>query len=339
MNIFITLDYELFLGVNPGTIDNCIIRPMNDFLTLLDKYQIKCTIFVDTAFLLRLKELGSNNIALKNEYERIASHILLLHTKGHDIQLHFHPQWFYSSWENGKWLMDLDHFKLSDMDERHAFEVFYNARLLLQSITGKRFSAFRAGGFSLTAFNYIDLFKKNNIKIDSSVLGNSHFKSKLQCYDYRSIPAKSIYKFSTDITIEDSSGEFIEIPVTTIKEGLFIYCIRKIYKKHHIPIYGDGIMTNTNKKNRSFIDIIQKILKIGRYALVVASIDGINAVFLPLIYAKLKNKDYKNMIVIGHPKFFSKLTFEKTEEFIKKNMSNISFLTISHLLEEEDNHA
>lgn len=52
MNVFFTIDYELFLGGNTGTVRNCLIRPLNALTELLDKYQIKLTLFVDAAYLL-----------------------------------------------------------------------------------------------------------------------------------------------------------------------------------------------------------------------------------------------------------------------------------------------
>ena len=46
MNVFFTIDYELFLGGNTGTVRNCLIRPLNALTELLDKYQIKLTLFM-----------------------------------------------------------------------------------------------------------------------------------------------------------------------------------------------------------------------------------------------------------------------------------------------------
>jgi hypothetical protein len=341
MNIYITLDYELFLGTNSGTIDNCLIRPMDAFLSILDKYQIKCTIFVDAAFLLRLKELSDSDI-LKEEYDKIVNHILLLHTEGHDIQLHFHPQWLYSSWKDGQWLMDRDHFKLSDMDEIFAFESFQKGCLFLESILKKKIIAFRAGGFSLATFNrYIELLENNGIKIDSSVCKGAYFKSKYQSYDYRNMPSKSIYRFSNSLISEDVYGQFIEAPVTTIRyNGLLAALRRKIYReKRQISQYGDGIVTN-NSKSGSY-SVIKKIISnlISQRHLITASIDGINSIFLPMIYSNLKNKGCEHMIILGHPKLFSNVTLQNTEEFIKKNISKMSFSTIDHLISQEDNYA
>jgi hypothetical protein len=336
MNIYITLDYELFLGTNSGTVENCLIRPMKDFLAILDRYQVKCAIFVDSAFLLRLQELSHNNIVLKDEYEKIVTHILSLHTTGHDIQLHFHPQWLYSTWENGKWCMDTEHFKLSDMDEDFAFKTFANARLLLESIIGKRIIAFRAGGFSLTSFGkYIELFNKNGIKIDSSVCRGASFQSKHQCYDYRNIPAKTIYRFSTDITSECVLGEFIEMPVTTVRYSKLLHAVlQRIYKKkYHCTKYGDGFGIGNIDNNKSHRGIIEGFFQLVGYHRLVASIDGVSSVFLQNIHSKLQYKGCENMIIIGHPKFFSNVTLQKTKEFIMKNIHKASFLTVSHLIE------
>lgn len=122
------------------------------------------------AYLLRLSELKDKHDKLKSDFELISDHLKCLEQAGHDIQLHFHPQWIYSDYDSKQWIMDFEHYKLSDLPENVLRTSFYSARLLLEEIIGKKIIAFRAGGYSLPTYSgYIDLFKLNGIKIDSSV--------------------------------------------------------------------------------------------------------------------------------------------------------------------------
>ncbi|KAA3703073.1 polysaccharide deacetylase family protein, partial [Bacteroides salyersiae] len=194
MKILITLDYELFMGKKTGSVESCLLSPMNSFISMLDRYGIKATIFVDAAYLLRLSELKDKHDKLKSDFELISDHLKCLEQDGHDIQLHFHPQWIYSDYDSKQWIMDFEHYKLSDLPENVLRTSFYSARLLLEEIIGKKIIAFRAGGYSLPTYSgYIDLFKLNGIKIDSSVLRGAYVDSKYQKYDYRNIPKASIY--------------------------------------------------------------------------------------------------------------------------------------------------
>ena len=61
MNCFITLDYELFLGEKTGTVDGCLVKPMDALLRVLDKYGIKANVMVDAAYLLRMKQFVGKN--------------------------------------------------------------------------------------------------------------------------------------------------------------------------------------------------------------------------------------------------------------------------------------
>lgn len=73
--------------------------------------------------------------------------------------MHFHPQWLYSEYNDGMWKMDFDHYKLSDMSTDFLTLTFSNAKLLLESIIEKVI-AFRAGGYSLSAFwNYKNVYR------------------------------------------------------------------------------------------------------------------------------------------------------------------------------------
>ena len=61
INCYITLDYELFMGARTGSINNSLIKPMTELDLMLDKYNIRTNLFVDSAYLLRLKQLKDTN--------------------------------------------------------------------------------------------------------------------------------------------------------------------------------------------------------------------------------------------------------------------------------------
>lgn len=54
-DVVITFDYELFLGVDSGTAEKCIIKPVNYILEEFEKYNGKGIFFVDATYLLTLK--------------------------------------------------------------------------------------------------------------------------------------------------------------------------------------------------------------------------------------------------------------------------------------------
>ena len=98
MNLIITLDYELFLNDITGTVNNCLIKPMQEIQKICEKHDFKLTIFVDAAYLYRLTELKKDYPALEEDYKNTVDNIH--HSQYHKnilkkevlICTHFAPQ-------------------------------------------------------------------------------------------------------------------------------------------------------------------------------------------------------------------------------------------------------
>lgn len=307
MNILITLDYELYLGRETGTPDNCLIKPMGKLTEVMSAHQAKFVVFVDAAYLLRLYHLQNDYAQLKTDYEKVAAHIQLLEREGHDIQLHFHPQWLYSNWDEGenRWKMDYQHYKLSDMEPAFARDSFSDAKNLLDSLLSTPTRVFRAGGYCLDDFaGFTDLFEDNGILADSSVSRGNYRLSGSHNFDYRQVPPSNIYRFSNNIKEEDSKGRFTEYSISNFK---LPYLISKVFlrrlKKRYNPStyhYGDGVSIGNSvfKDNTSKKGIIKRLFSMVNLT---ASLDRDSSALLNMHYAHCK-KNCQDMVVVGHPK-------------------------------------
>ena len=112
MDIYLTLDYELFLNDISGDVDHCLITPGNALLDLCDSQGIKATFFVDAAFLYRLEELKNEHPVLLQDLRKVSNHIQDIVRRGHSIGLHIHSQWYYSEFDGIKWNIDFDRLLL-----------------------------------------------------------------------------------------------------------------------------------------------------------------------------------------------------------------------------------
>ena len=56
MNIFITLDYELFFAQHSGSVEKSIIEPTEKLLEAVEKTTTKLCFFVDAGYLVRLEK-------------------------------------------------------------------------------------------------------------------------------------------------------------------------------------------------------------------------------------------------------------------------------------------
>lgn len=325
MNIYITLDYELFMGAKTGTPMNCLIRPMKALCSIAEKHNVKFNVFVDAAYLLRLK-----NIVGGGDYQLVSKHIRYLEEQGHDVELHFHPQWLYSEYKDGHWDMNLEIYKISEMQEGHILQKFKEAKELLDSLIGRRTIAFRAGGYSLNSYpKYIQLFRDNDLFIDSSVLGRNKVDSQFQSYDYSTSPMKCSWRFSSDVCIEDPKGSFYEYPISTSpKISGFKYYLHKRRLSRQFGnncIFGDGfgIGLYQNKLSR-FLSLFRSLL-IGKS--IPASIDGILSQDLTHIYNLCRKESRSNMVIIGHPKNASEKSLKQLDDFLALVASNDTVTT------------
>lgn len=331
MDIIITLDYELFLNDITGTVNNCLIKPMQEIQKVCDKHNVKLTIFVDAAYLYRLTELKDSYNSLSEDYDTVVQNIKWLISLGHDVQLHIHPQWYYSEYDGKEWIIDWNHYKLSDMPSDVAFEKFGKSKELLDSIIGYKTTLFRAGGYSIQDFDYQQCFKKFGIIGDSSVLPGCKVISKTHSYDYVDSPLYP-YPFN-DINSPSTEGSFMELPISkaypvNIVKYLLIkkwWGLKSEYK------WGDG----GDRPHPTILKKIKGILSaFSLYKYPAASIDFQS--FFWLRDARKYMDKYDCMTVIGHPKNVSSSSLSYLNDFINERKSEgDSFKSMSEYLKNK----
>ena len=333
MKVLLTLDYELFNGLEGGTVQNCIIKPTEKLCEVLDKYNFKATFFVDVCFLLRLQVLKAENFELEKDWGAIVKQLTWLSNRGHDLELHIHPNWYRSSFQNGLWSSVIEDYKLSDIPKDVAARIFKNGALLLEEITGKKTVAFRAGAYCLQTFDsYSDTFKDNGIKIDSSVFRNRSAKTdKWEWYDYTSIPAEYSYLFSDDVCKKQEKGCYVEVSIPSYRMSAVQYLGYK-YKTGKMPAsllkrWGDGKTSIGGALLPWPQRIMNRIKRTISSRLVSASIDGTSVSYLDSLYKKeQKNGDY--FLIMGHPKLLTPYSISGLADFLRNNIESIENVTI-----------
>ena len=318
MEGYITLDYELGMGVKTGTPELCLFAPMKYLTEMLDKYGIKTNIFVDAAYLLRIRQLKNKFPQLQKDYDEVTSHISELDEKGHAIQLHLHPQWCYSSFNGEEWILDKDHYKLSDMPLDEQKNLIHDGVQLLNSLIKRKVTAFRAGGYSVENFPELyNTFLQEGIMVDTSVLRGEMYKSKYQTYDYRSIPKKTSYKFFGTLKKENIEGEMTEYPISVKRLPYILYFLKRLFNRSKMmeaqKKWGDGIgigypggkkqMILTNLKMLTGMKSLASYIEFGYY--------------LEEVYSYSKRHYTGNdFVIIGHPKILAPYTINCLEQFI-----------------------
>lgn len=321
MNGYITLDYELSLGNYTGTPENCLIKPMSHLTAMTGKYGIKMNVFVDAAYLLQLRKMKDQYPVLQKDWETVAFNIKQLDAEGHAIHLHLHPQWCYSEYDGEKWILDKDHYKLSDMPLGEQKQLIVDGVNLLNSLLSKQVKAFRAGGYSIENFPELyDTFLSVGITIDSSVYRGNQVKGKYNEYDYRCVPKKTSWSFKQKHKEENKQGGMTEFPISTIVVQAVKYLVNKRAKHSELSDiieskqrWGDGV--GLGAPGSKIQKLIRKVEMLFGNKAIRASIEeseNLEKVFLYLT----THYEGNDFVIIGHPKNISPFSVAVLERFI-----------------------
>ena len=314
MDIYLTLDYELFFGEQSGTPEHCIIKPTQDLLSILDPLDIKATFYVDAGYLIKLKAFEQEYPHLKADYNSVANQIKKLAAEGHAIGLHIHPHWEDSIYDNDKWKFDTSRYKLKDFSNQDIERIVNDYTKILEDISQTKLNSYRAGGWSAQPFEAIGkALAKQRIFIDSTVFPGGIYKSNHQWYDFTTAPKnKSEWQFSTNPAIEDATGKFKEIPISALKTSPLFYwkfALTKIFKKPKHKSYGNGSAISLSSNQ------LTKLLT--RYSESVVSMDGYKASLLKKALKQNEKKKINKLVVIGHPKAFTPYSLDTLKVFVE----------------------
>ncbi|MBQ7690062.1 MAG: hypothetical protein IJT30_02570 [Muribaculaceae bacterium] len=329
MKLLFTLDYELFLGSRTGSVANCLITPMEQLQAAIESAGGKFTIFVDATYLFRARQLSIGYPQLARDVEQISSHLKQLVASGHDVQLHIHPHWAFSTYNDGMWLLDHKHYKLCDLDAETALQVTTQAKELLDTTIGRKTIAFRAGGFAAQPTAMLkELFLKNDIVADCSVCPGLSYSSPQQEFDYTKAPAKDCYRFDDDICTEDAGGRFTEFPITMHRVSPVFHwklAANRLLKLQEHRTFGDGAAVKTTGESI--------VARLTSWQNCQATIDGYKISFLPQAWQATRHRGNELLTILGHPKLATPYSIDRLAKFVQQaTAAGDTFTTISQML-------
>jgi hypothetical protein len=224
--VVVSVDYEIF-GNGEGDVRQHTTGPTERMARLCEKYGAPLTVFFEVEEYLAfekfrdalVKQIGYDPARL------IRDQIVDLAKRGHDIQLHLHPEWYGADYQNGKWILRRDKMTVDSLfetqEETDRFIAHRKAVIeeMLAEAGGKRqkVTVYRAGAFSAQpGKRLLPALAKNGFVIDSSVVkglvaSKAHGGSGL---DYCSAPsAKEPWRVSRDVIEVDPMGPIWEVPI------------------------------------------------------------------------------------------------------------------------------
>ena len=321
--ILFTFDYELFLGRESGQVDKSLIKPTKRLLRLLQKNDFKAIFFVDTVYLLRLKELAIIYAEAQNDYQEICDQLKEMHFAGHSIFLHIHPHWIdaiYNDRTNSWSLVNYSRYRFSSLGAVLQEDLFVRSVNILKEILndGKELllDGYRAGGWSIQPFSMFQpFFDKYNIRYEFSVIPGKWYYSDAQEYDYRTAPQKDRYNFSEDICRENQQGQYIEYPISILELSRFIGILSD---KFFVLLFKLGLSFIKHMGNGSTIHIDNEsgdIYNVGKKR-IVASFESFDLISTYFQFKVIQRLDYCHFI--SHPKLLSPMNFYCASWLLKR---------------------
>jgi hypothetical protein len=323
--VLFTFDYELFLGERSGTVQDCMIQPTNRLLSLFKKYNYKALFFVDTVYLLRLKQEAIVHPKAATDLQNIQFQLTEAVKAGHEIHPHIHAHWLdavYNVDSNDWSLTDTKYYRFAALSVDKQTELFDNSVALIREIIQNAGSkqpvdAYRAGGWSIQPFTaFLPFFKKHGFKHEFSVIPGKYHVSDAHTYDFRNAPVKDTYHFEDDVNKEQPNGSFKEWCISTVsfnnKTRWIYFKINSLYKRlAKKSVYkGRGVKATTAEQGDTYVP--QGGM---RY---VASFEQLNPYMVWRYTSLIKNTGYFQFI--SHPK----LIFESDFTMLKSLLARIN---------------
>ena len=204
-------DWEIN-GDGSGDPYKLMFDPAKINLDICDKYNAKYTLFAEFGQQLAMLESPiKKHQKYAQEWENILRDAI---KRGHDVQLHYHPQWINAYYKKEEWVLDFSKWALSSLDEDEIYINLkkgkdYLEKLLKPVNKNYKIVAFRAGGwFNQPSRKIYNTLVKLDIKSEVSVRhGFKKDMGDIGKIDFTNSPINRAYWYAD---IDDFSKESIE---------------------------------------------------------------------------------------------------------------------------------
>lgn len=237
--LILTVDYEIF-GNGSGDVRQHVVDPTERMARICEKYGFPLTIFFEMeeylAFKRNREEL--NRHLSYDPADLISDQVRELASRGHDFQLHLHPQWHEASFHSGQWKLRTENETVDSLFEnKETVSKFIAARkgeleklvertgtgLQGEAACGQPVIAYRAGAFSARpGEKLLPALEENGFRFESSVVRGLFREAAHYCLDYRNVdPPNPMWLVTNDVAREDTGGSIWEMPIYSVKRRRF----------------------------------------------------------------------------------------------------------------------
>lgn len=333
-------DWELW-GNGSGDIHKLMFDPAQRILDICDKHGAKYTFFAEFGQQIHMLDSPhKHHREYAAEWERILIDAV---QRGHDVQLHFHPQWIGAKYDNNNWELDYSKWSIASLEKREIYDwlkkgVGYLEDLLKPYRNDYSVCSFRAGGWrAQPSKNLIAALTDINILADVTVIKGLEIKDDdFGDVDFTHAHSNILpwYADPDDIAKENKNGNsIICIPVYSEIRYLptiaiefinnpfsLFYDRNRKHQKADNPIQKPGYLKKRRSKKRKTSNSLMKKFYNERYfwcnfgsihySTIISSINN------ALRYCKKNNIAELPFILMTHSKSFG--SYSNFENLLKK---------------------
>ena len=184
VKIIVSIDYELF-GDGSGSVKHCIVEPARKMIEIADRSGVPLTFMVEICeyWAFNKEEQGKQFPKNERPFTQITSQLSNAVMKGHDLQLHIHPQWSNYVYQKNinRWRVDLSKWRTSSLSYKELYSILIKGKNELEKLirpTDPQYKclAFRAGAWSIQPAKRSALFVWHGSE-ERGLLGSRYFFS------------------------------------------------------------------------------------------------------------------------------------------------------------------
>jgi len=189
IHLALTDDWEL-RGNGSGDIEQIQFRAMRELLDLYDSHGVKSTFNAEVMQQLTFRRLQDSHTHLKPLADEWDEHVRLAFARGHDIELHVHPQWSKFSFENNRWILKGD-WSLLNYEPEQSYAMLAASKAYLQQLLAPldpnyRCVSFRSGSSAVAPSAFLlGQLAELGIVFDMSLIQGLHVNTRNLQLDYR----------------------------------------------------------------------------------------------------------------------------------------------------------
>ena len=244
LGLIISNDWELY-GDGSGDFYEVQYKPTEELLKTCEKHDVKLTLMAEVGQQWAYKKLGKTEKWALDIAKAWESQLRDVVKRGHDVQLHFHPQWFNATFTNDNWVLDTKYSVFSSLPQREQENILEAGKEYLENLlrpVNPEYSCigFRAGALSTEPYkNLVHSLLNVGILADTSVTDSyrnarSHFKP--------------WFMDSSNIKVQEKTDTgLLEIPIYSIPI-IDSPILRKTFLPNFIYKYNFGLTLSKREK-------------------------------------------------------------------------------------------